>query len=78
MFTVTAELRSASVKCIDQTCSYKFEPLDTGATAYGVYNDTLTETGWGILNISAGHGAGTNNTDLMFAAGFLEGILTQK
>lgn len=71
---------TASVYCNGGKCSHKLNVLDTGhATAYGVYNDTLEQTGWGILNITAGRGhyPGKNN-DIMFAAGYLEGILTQK
>jgi len=73
------DLKFASVYCEQQKCTAKFGVLDTEATAYGVYNDTLEETGWGILNVSAGLGTkpGENN-DIMFAAGYLEAILTQK
>ncbi|XP_053393318.1 phospholipase-B 81-like [Mercenaria mercenaria] len=72
--------QTASVYCQDRQCTYKLDVLDIeSATAYGVYNDTLAETGWGILNITAGRGSKkAENTDLMFAAGYLEGILTQK
>ena len=77
---VICEVKTASVYCTDQQCTYKFGELDVeSATAYGVYNDTLLESGWGILNISAGRGSKTaENVDLMFAAGYLEAILTQK
>jgi len=44
-------------------------------TAYGYYNNTLTKTGWGILELSA-ECATCKNTDVMFAAGFLEGVFT--
>lgn len=77
---VTCTYQQASVYCQNAKCSYKFNVLDVeSATAYGVYNDTLEETGWGILNISAGRGSKlAENTDLMFAAGYLEAVLTQK
>ena len=48
------------------------------AAAYGRYNNTLMETGWGLLEIKAGYGALTKNQDLMYAAGFLEGIFTAR
>jgi len=46
-------------------------------TAYGFYNNTLNVTGWGILELHA-HSTTINNTDIMFAAGFLEGVLTAR
>ncbi|XP_052791309.1 phospholipase B-like 1 isoform X2 [Mya arenaria] len=80
IISADAVYTSASVYCEDQKCSYKLNVLDVeGATAYGVYNDTLSETGWGILNITAGRGSKQpDNNQLMFAAGYLEGLLTQK
>ena len=50
--------------------------------AYGFYNNTLNETGWGVLEIhSAGGsmappGAPATNEQAMYAAGLLEGWLT--
>ena len=77
---MTGEFQSASVTCIKQKCSWKIGVLDPNALAYGVYNDTTEETGWGILNITAGHAGGFDHSDadIMFSAGFLEGLLTQK
>ena len=56
----------------------KFTPgkMDKTAAAYGYYNDTLMSTGWGVLEVKAGYGALTKNTDIMFAAGYLEGVFT--
>lgn len=80
MTGVDCTIKTGSVYCQNAECTYKLDVLDIeSATAYGVYNDTLEETGWGILNITAGRGSKTSeNTDLMFAAGYLEAILTQK
>ena len=77
---VSCSFHSASVYCNNGKCSYKMSVVDTDhATAYGIYNDTLTETGWGILNITAGRGSNPeDNEDIMLAAGYLEGLLTQK
>ena len=47
-------------------------------TAVGTYNDTLEETGWGILDIASGYGAETADVDIMYAAGYLEGYLTAR
>ena len=70
----------ASVYCEKGQCTHKFNILDVEkATAYGIYNDTLEQTGWGILNISAGYGSKkVDDVDILFAAGYLEAILTQK
>ena len=46
---------------------HMFDKLDLSATIYGIYNNTISETGWGILNISADHGYKRNNKDIMFA-----------
>ena len=78
LLAANAEYRTASVYCKNGACIHEFNKLDLSATAYGIYNDTITETGWGILNISAGHGNKAENKDIMFAAGYLEGILTQR
>jgi len=47
-------------------------------TAYGYYNNTLNETGWSVLEISTGRGGMAFNNQLMFVAGYLEGLLTAK
>lgn len=63
------------------TCHYKPNVLDVkGAVAVASYNDTLMETGWGILDIASGYGKSitVQDRDIMYAAGFLEGILTAK
>uniref|UniRef100_A0A3Q1BZE7 Phospholipase B-like n=1 Tax=Amphiprion ocellaris TaxID=80972 RepID=A0A3Q1BZE7_AMPOC len=51
--------------------------LETEGDAYGYLNDTLSSTGWSILEIRAGYGQ-TPETDevTFFLAGFLEGFLT--
>ncbi|KAL5018080.1 hypothetical protein ScPMuIL_003802 [Solemya velum] len=69
-----------SVYCKSRNrCSFSPE-VDTKATAYGTYNDTLLETGWGILDVVAGQDKTyhVSDTGTMFAGGFLEGVLTAK
>ncbi|KAL3876032.1 hypothetical protein ACJMK2_033919 [Sinanodonta woodiana] len=69
---------SGSVYCKNKQCTYKAGVLDKdGATAYGTYNNTLMETGWGILDINSGYGNNATNEDIMYAAGYLEGVVTQ-
>lgn len=51
--------------------------LETEGDAYGYLNDTLSSTGWSILEVRAGYGQ-TPETDevTFFLAGYLEGFLT--
>ncbi|RXN32381.1 PRKCA-binding [Labeo rohita] len=51
--------------------------LDPQGDAYGYYNDTLSLTGWGVLEIRAGYGQTAEPDGVtMFLAGYLEGFLT--
>uniref|UniRef100_A0A674P7Q1 Phospholipase B-like n=1 Tax=Takifugu rubripes TaxID=31033 RepID=A0A674P7Q1_TAKRU len=51
--------------------------LEQEGDAYGYFNDTLSSTGWSVLEIRAGYGT-TPETDevIFFLAGYLEGFLT--
>jgi hypothetical protein len=58
--------------------SYKFGAMDKlHGTASGYFNNTLNVTGWSLLEVQT-TGRQVKNTDLMFAAGFLEGVLTAR
>lgn len=58
--------------------SVKLGTMDKiNGTAYGFYNNTLNQTGWGILEVTARCSA-CENKDVMYAAGYLEGILTAR
>ena len=52
--------------------------LDDNATAQASFDDSLLETGWGVLKINAGFGDHTKDVDMMTGAGLLEGYLTAK
>ncbi|GFO31459.1 phospholipase b-like 1 [Plakobranchus ocellatus] len=70
---------SGSVTCKRLSCKFKKDELDRQkATAYGTFNDTLLVSGWGVLDIYAGDvpQRGQTNKDIMFGAGFLEGVFT--
>ena len=57
--------------------SYKPDVMDrVHGTAYGYYNNTLNKTGWAVLEIQTSTQA--VNIPLMFAAGYLEGVLTAR
>ncbi|KAG7460046.1 hypothetical protein MATL_G00217170 [Megalops atlanticus] len=51
--------------------------LEKEGDGYGYFNDTLSSTGWGVLELRAGYGE-TPETDevIFFLAGYLEGFLT--
>jgi len=46
--------------------------------AFGYYNDTKNETGFAVLEIQTRLQDSINNNQLMYAAGYLEGVLTAK
>ncbi|XP_049602012.1 phospholipase B-like 1 [Syngnathus scovelli] len=51
--------------------------LDTNGDAYGFFNDTLSSTGWSVLEIRAGYGETSEADEVtFFLAGYLEGFLT--
>ena len=57
--------------------TYKPGVMDqVNGTAYGYFNNTLSETGWSVLEIQTKQGGAAVNNQLMFAAGYLEGVLT--
>ena len=59
--------------------TYKANVMDrVNGTAFGYYNNSLNETGWAVLEITTAQGTATTNNQLMFAAGYLEGVLTAK
>ena len=59
--------------------AYKPDVMDrVNGTAYGYFNNTLNETGWSVLEIQTTQGSMAINHQLMFAAGYLEGVLTAK
>lgn len=75
IFLFAGEYIYGSVTCKNQVCKYKPNVLDFKATACGTYNDTLTQTGWGILDIVGGQGDDAD-LDIMYGAGYLEGVFT--
>ncbi|KAG9343084.1 hypothetical protein JZ751_015303 [Albula glossodonta] len=51
--------------------------LEKEGDAYGYFNDTLSHTGWGVLELRAGYGETPESDEVtFFLAGFLEGFLT--
>ncbi|KAL4658050.1 phospholipase B-like 1 [Arapaima gigas] len=53
--------------------------LEKKGDAYGFFNETLSKTGWGVLEVRAGYGETPRPDELTyFLAGYLEGYLTAK
>ena len=73
-----ASVKRVSVYCKQLKCTYKDDVLDPEATAYGVFNDTIETLGWGILELKAGMTKSADDVDVMFAAGYLEAVLTSE
>jgi len=59
--------------------SFRADVIDrVGGTAFGYYNNTINDTGIAVLEIQTRlHGSITND-QLMYAAGYLEGVLTAR
>ncbi|ELU08391.1 hypothetical protein CAPTEDRAFT_181876 [Capitella teleta] len=55
---------------------YHADVFVPNATAHGFFNETLNQTGWGILDIHAGYNAAASDPQMTYAAGFLEGRFT--
>ncbi|XP_055875484.1 phospholipase B-like 1 [Biomphalaria glabrata] len=75
---VNGSFKSVSVYCDDQNCTFKDNVIDWDkADAVATFNDTLLSTGWGILDVAAGLSSkNLKDEQIMFAAGFAEGVLT--
>ncbi|XP_030834697.1 phospholipase B-like 1 [Strongylocentrotus purpuratus] len=79
----TGELLQGTVyKQEDGTFTVSSGIIDKQGVAYGSYNNTLFQTGWGELHLFAGYSTADNvalsDADRMYAAGILEGALTAK
>ncbi|XP_030649443.1 phospholipase B-like 1 [Chanos chanos] len=60
-----------------KTVNLKKGVLEKQGDAYGYYNDSLAQTGWGVLEIRAGYGETPEPDEVTyFLAGYLEGYLT--
>jgi hypothetical protein len=73
---LSAAYNEGSVYMVAGKATFKAGKMDKSAAAYGFYNNTLSGTGWGVLEIKAGYGGLEKNNDLLYAAGYLEGALT--
>uniref|UniRef100_A0A8C9T9I2 Phospholipase B-like n=1 Tax=Scleropages formosus TaxID=113540 RepID=A0A8C9T9I2_SCLFO len=75
----SAETHAATVywDAAHKTVLLKEGVLDKEGDAYGFFKNTLSQTGWGVLEVRAGYGVTPQHDELtFFLAGFLEGYLT--
>lgn len=76
---VQAFYREGSVSIENGKFVFSDDIRKLDSCAYGFYNDTLLKTGWGTLDIKAGFsGKLCSDKDIMFASGYLEGVLTAR
>lgn len=68
--------REGTVYIDGHTVKYVDGSMKNDGAAYGFYNNSIQTNGWGILEIKAGYGKTTTNVDILYAAGYLEGVLT--
>jgi hypothetical protein len=56
--------------------SSAFVPPDSFTASWGVFNDTIAQNGWAVLDV---HTSSAWPDDVqMYAAGFAEGVVTQQ
>jgi len=53
-----------------------YDPVN--GTAYGYYQNSVNVTGWSVLEIETNAALNSNGSSLMYAAGYLEGVLTAR
>ncbi|KAM4634899.1 phospholipase B-like 1 [Polymixia lowei] len=78
-FATTDNMTAATVywDATHKTVLLKEGVLEKDGDAYGYLNDTLSSTGWSILEIRAGYGDTPEPDEVtFFVAGYLEGFLT--
>jgi len=77
----TVEYMKGTVYIDSETGELSYKPgvIDRlHGTAYGYYNNSLNETGWAVLEIDTRQGSAAINKHIMYAAGYLEGLLTAR
>uniref|UniRef100_A0A8C9TRS7 Phospholipase B-like n=1 Tax=Scleropages formosus TaxID=113540 RepID=A0A8C9TRS7_SCLFO len=62
-----------------KTVELKDDVMDRSGGAYGLLNDTLSDTGWVVLDLQAGYGETPQEDEVTYyLAGYLEGFLTAR
>lgn len=78
-FASADEMKAATVywDATHKTVQLKEGVIEKEGDAYGYLNDTLSQTGWSVLEIRAGYGETLEHDEVTyFLAGYLEGFLT--
>jgi len=61
------------------SASYRRGTMDRQrGTAYGYYDNSMNQTGFALLEIQTRSAAVADDKQLMYAAGYLEGVLTAR
>ena len=77
-YVCAGDFLQGTVYMTDGKAEFVSGKIDKNGAAYATMNATLLSSGWDVLNIKAGYGKPVSNNDLMYAAGYAEGVLTAK
>lgn len=62
---------------VQRSVELKEGAMEEEGDALGYFNDSLSVSGWGVLEVQAGYGQFQENDEITyFLAGYLEGYLT--
>lgn len=62
---------------VQRSVVLKEDAMEEEGDAFGYFNDSLSVSGWGVLEVQAGYGQSQENDEITyFLAGYLEGYLT--
>ncbi|ROL51685.1 Phospholipase B-like 1 [Anabarilius grahami] len=62
---------------VQRSVVLKEDAMEEDGDAFGYFNDSLSVSGWGVLEVQAGYGESQENDEITyFLAGYLEGYLT--
>ncbi len=62
---------------VQRSVMLKEDVMEEEGDAFGYFNDSLSVSGWGVLEVQAGYGQSQENDEItFFLAGYLEGYLT--
>ncbi|XP_051523304.1 phospholipase B-like 1 [Myxocyprinus asiaticus] len=78
-FVKAQQIQRATVfwDAVQRSVVLKENVMEEGGDAFGYFNDSLTVSGWGVLELRAGYGKLQENDEISyFLAGYLEGFLT--
>ncbi|XP_073774485.1 phospholipase B-like 1 isoform X3 [Danio rerio] len=78
-FVMAQHVQRATVywDAVQRSVVLKEDVMEENGDAFGYFNDSLSVSGWGVLEVQAGYGESQENDEVTyFLAGYLEGYLT--